>query len=258
MKLKGKVALVTGAGRGLGRASAIAMAHEGADLVIVSRTPAELEETARVIMDGGGTVVILEADVGRSAEVRQMVDTAVETFGSIDILMNNAAIIGPLKHLYEVEEGEWDRAFAINLKAAFLLSKEVIPHMIRQGSGKIINVTTGMGEIVMPPFGTYSVTKAGLIHLTRIMAEELKVYNIRVNGLDPAVMDTGMQEEIRGFGPAVLGEEVFERFLAMKERGELLSPDRVARLAVFLATTDRVTGENGTENHYRKFGYTGG
>jgi 3-oxoacyl-[acyl-carrier protein] reductase len=257
MKLKGKAALVTGAGRGLGRASAVAMAREGADLVIVSRTPAELEETAQIIMDLGGTVVTLEADVGQAADVRRAVETAVETFGSIDILMNNAAVVGPPKPLHEVEEQEWDRALAVNLRGAFLMSKAAVPHMIRQGSGKIINVTSGLGEMVMPPFGTYSVTKAGLIHLTRIMAEELKMFNIQVNGLDPSVMDTRMQENIRSFGPAVLGEDVFADFLAMKEREELLSPDRVARLAVFLATTVRVTGENGTECHYRKFGYEG-
>ena len=103
----------------------------------------------------------------------------------------------------------------------------------------------------------YSVAKAALIHMTRIMAEELKVHNIRVNGLDPAVMDTRMQEDIRSFGPAVLGEEIYGHFVAMRERGEMLSPERVARLAVFLATADNVTGENGTESHYRKFGYAG-
>ena len=158
---------------------------------------------------------MLEADVGRSAEARRVVGSVVETFGTIDILMNNAAIMGPPKPLYEVEEEEWDRAYAINLKAAFLLSKEAVPYMIRQRSGKIINVTSGLGEMVMPPFGIYSVTKAGLIHLSRIMAEELKVHNIQVNGLDPAVMDTKMQEDIRSFGPAVLGvlgvEEGVER-----------------------------------------------
>lgn len=257
MKLKGKVALVTGAGRGLGRASAIAMAREGADLMVVSRTPAELEETARAVMGLGGTVVTLEADVGRSADVRRAVENAVETFGGIDILMNNAAVIGPLKLLHEVGEKEWDRVHAINLKAPYLLSREVAPLMARRGGGKIINVTSGLGQLVMTLFGTYSVTKAGLIHLTRIMAEELKVHNIQVNGLDPAVMDTRMQEDIRSFGPAVLGEEVFADFMAMKERGELISPARVAQLAVFLATVDGVTGENGTENHYRRLGYGG-
>ncbi len=257
MKLKGKVALVTGSGRGLGRASAMALSREGADVVAVSRTPTDLEETAQAIMGGGGTVVTLVGDLGNSAVIKKVVETAVETFGGVDILVNNAAVLGPISPLHQVEEEEWDQAFAVNLKAAFLLSQAVVPTMVRKGGGKIINVTSGLGEMVLPPFGVYSVTKAGLIHLTRFMAEELKLHNIQVNGVDPAVMDTRMQEDIRSFGPALLGEEVCRHFIGMKERGDLLAPERVARLVVFLATASGLSGENGTESHYRAFGYKG-
>jgi 3-oxoacyl-[acyl-carrier protein] reductase len=173
--------------------------------------------------------------------------------------MNNAAIVGPLKSTFKIKEREWNQAMDINLKGVYLFSKAVIPHMIKQRRGKIINVISGLGEIVMPPFGAYSVAKAGLIHLTRFMAEELKDYDIQVNGLDPGIMDTRMQEEIRASGPEVLGMELYKQVLGWKKRGELKPPERVARLAVFLASgaSDSFTGENGTETYYRKWGYRG-
>src|SRR4030043_89219 len=199
MKLGGKVAIVTGAGGGLGRASAIAMARDGASLVILSRTPAELRETAERIKAIGRKVLFIRADVSKPEDIE----------------------------------------------------KVVIPHMIKQRKGKIINVISGLGERVMPPFGAYSVAKAGLIHLTRFMAEELKGYDIQVNGLDPGIMDTRMQEEIRASGPEVLGLELYEQILGWKERGELKPPEKVARLAVFLASaaSDSINGECGTETY---------
>jgi len=257
MELKEKVAIITGGGRGLGRASAIEMAKEGASLVILSRTLSELKETAKTIKDLGGGVLYVKADVSKPKDVEKVVDIAISQFKKIDILMNNAAIIGPVKPTFRVEKAEWDEVFNINLRGVFLFSKAVTPFMIKERRGKIINVVSGLGEIVMPPFGAYSVTKAGLIHFTRIMAEELKDYNIQVNGLDPGVMDTRMQEEIRDLGPEVLGDEIYLDFLNLKETGQLKLPEKVARLAVFLAseTSNSFTGENGTETYYRKFGY---
>jgi NAD(P)-dependent dehydrogenase (short-subunit alcohol dehydrogenase family) len=257
MILDGKVAIVTGAGRGLGGASAIAMTREGASLVILSRTPAELRETAGRIKDLGGRVLSLRADVSKPKEVETVVRQTLSRFKKIDILMNNAAIIGPLKPTFKIKEREWDQTLDINLKGIYLFSKAVIPHMIKQRRGKIINVISGLGEIVMPPFGPYSIAKAGLIHLTKFMAEELKDYDIQVNGLDPGIMDTGMQEEIRTAGPEVLGVELYKQVLGWKERGELKAPEKVARLAVFLASaaSDSFTGESGTETYYRKWGY---
>jgi NAD(P)-dependent dehydrogenase (short-subunit alcohol dehydrogenase family) len=257
MRLNGKVAILTGAGRGLGRASAIAMAKEGASLVILSRTPSELRETAERIKAQGREVLSIRADVSKPGDIKKVVRRALSRFGAIDLLMNNAAIIGPLKPTFKIKEKEWDHALDINLRGAYLFSKAVIPHMIKQKRGKIINVISGLGEIVMPPFGAYSVAKAGLIHLTRFMAEELGDYNIQVNGLDPGIMDTRMQEEIRASGPEVLGAELYKQVLGWKERGELKPPEKVARLAVFLASaaSDSFTGESGTETYYRKWGY---
>ena len=259
MKLKGKVALITGASRGLGRASAVEMAREGARLVILGRTAPDIEATSRMVAEVGGQVLSLQGDISRPKDVEEAVDKAQSHFGTIDILMNNAAVIGPVKPLHEVDEQDWDICIDINVKGSFLFSKAVIPHMIRRKRGKIINVTSGLGAMAMPRFGGYSIAKTGVIHLTRILAEELKPHNIQVNGLDPGVMDTKMQEDLRSLGPDVLGDAIYGEFSGYKEKGILKPPERVAKSAVFLASegSDSITGENGTESYYKRFGYKG-
>jgi 3-oxoacyl-[acyl-carrier protein] reductase len=256
MRLKGKTAIITGGGRGLGRASAAAMAREGASVVILSRTPAELRETQKAI---GGTALPVKADVSKPGDIGRAVKRALSAFGRIDILMNNAAIVGPVKPLHRVDKAEWDEVFGINLRGVYLFSRAVIPHMMKGRAGKIINVTSGLGEMVMPPFGAYSLTKGGVNHLTQIMAEELKEHDIQVNCLDPGVMDTRMQEEIRGLGPGVLGKETYKEFMDLKEQGYLDPPEKAAELAVFLASgeSDSITGMNGTEDYYVQLGYKG-
>jgi NAD(P)-dependent dehydrogenase (short-subunit alcohol dehydrogenase family) len=259
MKLEGNVAIITGAGRGLGRASAIEMAREGASLVILSRTTVEIETTSRMVEKVGAQVLSLKADISRATDIQKAVDKAHSHFGRIDILMNNAAVGGPVGPLHEIDEGDWTICMDINLKGYFLFSKAVIPHMMGQEKGKIINVTSGLGVMAMPLFGGYSIAKAGVIHLTRILAEELRDFNIQVNGLDPGVMDTKMQEELRNLGPEVLGNDIYAEFSGYKEKGILKPPERVAQLAVFLASeaSDSITGENGTASHYTGIGYEG-
>jgi NAD(P)-dependent dehydrogenase (short-subunit alcohol dehydrogenase family) len=257
MRLKGKTAVITGGGRGLGRASAIAMAREGAFVVILSRTGAELRETEKAI---GGNALPIKADVSKPGDIEKAVERALSASGRIDILMNNAAVIGPVKPLHVVDKAEWDEVFGINLRGVYLFSQAVIPRMMKGGAGKIINVTSGLGEMVMSPLGAYSITKGAVNHLTRIMAEELKGRNIQVNCLDPGVMDTRMQEEIRALGPEVLGRGIHKEFMDLKEQGYLDPPEKAAELAVFLASedSDSMTGKNGTEDYYAQLGYQGG
>jgi NAD(P)-dependent dehydrogenase (short-subunit alcohol dehydrogenase family) len=259
MELNGKVAIITGAGRGLGKAAAVAMSKAGADLVIVSRTARELEETAAYIIERGGKVVAMAGDLARQEDIERTVATAIETFNGIDILMNNAAVVTPLKPCHEMTLDEWRYALDVDLTAPMLMSRAVVPAMIRQGGGKIINVTSGLAEVVLSPFGAYSVSKAGLNHLTKLMAWELKRHNIQVNGLDPGLLDTRMQEQIRSAGEEALGSSVHKRFVEYRDKGMLEPPDRLAKLALFLASSasDGVTGVIGGPAEFVRFGYGG-
>ncbi len=183
MKLAGKVIIVTGACKGVGRAFALGMAREGASLVILSRAPAELNETARAIKYAGGRVLSFRADISKVDHVKEVVGRAANHYGKIDVLVNNAAVLGSVKPIAEIEEQEWDYVFSVNLRGFFLFSKAVVPYMIRQGGGKIINVVSGFGETGPPILGAYSIAKEGAIHLTRLLAEDLKPHNIKVKGL---------------------------------------------------------------------------
>jgi len=257
MLLKNKVALITGAGRGLGRAAAIAMAREGASVALLSRTQSELEETAALVEKAGGKALVLPGDVSDERAVRDAVGRTVAELGTIGILLNCAAIVGPAAPVHEVDPDDWNYTLAVNLGGLRQACQEAIPHMIREGGGRIINVTSGLAQIIMPLFGAYSVSKAGVDHLTRIMALELSGYEIQVNGLDPGVMDTRMQEEIREMGPEVLGKPLHSQFVSFKETGSLKAPEEVAELAVFLASDNSVgiTGEVGGTAEFSDFGY---
>ena len=257
MKLKDKVAVVTGSGRGLGRAAALAMAQEGAKVVVLSRTASEIAETEQLIQMEGREALSFVADIADCAEIERIVGETLAVFGRIDILMNNAAVIGPICRISEAPDEEWRRTMAVNLDAAFSFSRAVLPGMMKRRAGKIINVTSGLAEMVLPPFGAYSVSKAALNHFTRILADEVRQHNIQVFGLDPGIMDTRMQEQIRGMGPEVLGSEIYNEFVSFKEKGYLSPPEREAGLAVFLASASSkdLTGEIGTINHFTKLGY---
>jgi len=184
------------------------------------------------------------------------VAATVERFGGIDILLNNAAVVGPLRRMEDVAVVEWDAALSVNLRGAFLFAREVVPQMRRRGGGAIINVTSGLGSFVISPFGAYCIAKAGLNQLTRILALELEDAGIRVNGLDPGVMDTAMQEKIRAAGPQALGAETWQRFVDYKEKGILKPAEKAARLALFLASPPQsLTGEIGDAGYYASFGF---
>ncbi len=257
MRLKGKTALITGAGRGLGRACAVAMAREGASVAVLSRTRKELEETAKLVEREGARALVLEADVAHENAVRETVAEARSVLGPVTILVNCAGIVGPAAPLHELDPDEWDHTLAVNLSGPRLVSQEVVPHMIDSGGGRIVNVTSGLAEIVMPLFGAYGASKAALNHMTRTMAEELRSLDIQVNGLDPGVMDTRMQEEIRELGPEVLGKHIYEQFNSFKEGGHLSSPGDVAELALFLVSDSSVgiTGEIGGAAEFKDYGF---
>ena len=189
--LEGKVAMITGASQGLGRALALAYAKEGASLVINSRRGESIRPVAEEIGPLGAEVLALPADVSKSADVERMVGAAVERFGHIDVLVNNAGLLGPRVPIEEYPEDEWWRVIDANLTGPFLVSKAVIPHMPEGGS--IINVVSGVSVEGRAGWGAYSVSKFGVEGLTQILAAELKERGIRANAVDPGGMRTEMR-----------------------------------------------------------------
>jgi NAD(P)-dependent dehydrogenase (short-subunit alcohol dehydrogenase family) len=257
MKLKGKMAVITGGGRGLGRAVALAMCREGARVTIMSRSLDELELTARKITEQGGKCLVFQGDVSDPNSVAGMVKQTMERFSRVDILVNNAAIIGPTRFLEDADLEAWKKAIDINLNGAFFCARAIVPFMARHGGGKIISISSGLGRMSFPRFCAYSVSKAGIIQLTRSLSKELKELNIQVNAIDPGVMDTGMQEQIRSLGPSVLGKSIYDHFVEYKEKGHLRDPGEVASLAVFLASdeSNHLSGLNGTLSDYADLGW---
>jgi NAD(P)-dependent dehydrogenase (short-subunit alcohol dehydrogenase family) len=189
--LEGKVALVTGASQGLGRALALAYAKEGASLVLNSRSEGSIRPVAEEAENLGAEVLAVAADVAEGADVERMVRAAVERFGRVDVLVNNAGLLGPRVAIEEYPEDEWRRVIDANLTGPYLVSKAAIPRMGEGGS--IINVVSGVSVEGRAEWGAYSVSKFGVEGLTQILAAELGGRGIRVNAVDPGGMRTDMR-----------------------------------------------------------------
>jgi NAD(P)-dependent dehydrogenase (short-subunit alcohol dehydrogenase family) len=190
--LAGKVAVITGGGRGIGRAVALAYAREGARLALCSRTKTELSSAAAELGRLGVEVLALPADVSQPDQVAAFVDNAVAKFGRLDVLVNNAGVAHPEASLLELSLREWDRVLAINLRGVYLVARAVIPHMVRQKGGSVINVSSWLGRDALTGWGAYGVSKWGLEGLTRYLALELKSLRVRVNSVSPGYVATKM------------------------------------------------------------------
>ncbi len=226
--LKGKVAVVTGAGRGIGKAIAIALAEAGADVVLAARTAAQLEKTAEEIRSKGCQGLPVPTDVTRREAVDRLMSTAVDQLGSIHILVNNAAIMAPAS-LMEQTEDDWDKVMAVNLKAYFLCTQAAGRYMIEQKYGKIINMASTGGVIAGPKNASYHSSKAAIIHFTRAVAIEWIKYNINVNAVGPGVVDTELVDQFiqKGSRELMLKGVPIKRFA---------DPTEIANLVVFLAS----------------------
>lgn len=216
MKLKGKIAIVTGAGRGIGRDTALEIAAEGATVVAVARTKANLDETVTIIKERGAKAVSLSRDLTDIAQVQSMVDEVVAQFGRIDILVNNAGgypseiydTVGQQAiKIWEWTEAQWDQIIKTNLKIPFLCINKVVPVMIKQKSGDIVSVSSRMGRIASQ-MGGYAVAKSGIVTLTKTTAIQTKEYGIRANAVAPGIVDTPGQRTYNhnvGQDDAVMG-----------------------------------------------------
>jgi NAD(P)-dependent dehydrogenase (short-subunit alcohol dehydrogenase family) len=189
--LRGKVVVITGASRGLGRALVLACAKEGANLVVNSRNEDSLRPVAEEAEEAGAEVLAIPADVSVETDVENLADGTIQRFGRVDVLVNNAGLLGPRVPIEEYPEDEWRRVLDANLTAPFLLSRALIPHMSEGGS--IINVTSGVSIEGRAEWGAYSVSKFGVEGLTQILAAELEDRGIRVNSVDPGGMRTEMR-----------------------------------------------------------------
>lgn len=198
MKLQGKIAVITGAGKGIGREAALAAAAEGAVVVAVARTRTDLDETAAMIRDAGGTAVSLSHDLTIGSEVEAMVDEVKARYGRIDILVNNAGgypseIYKNNEHqairLWEWSEEQWDQIIKTNVRIPFLCMKHVLPVMIEQRCGKVVSVSSRMGRIASQ-MGAYAVAKGAIITMTKTAAIQTKEYGIQVNAVAPGIVDT--------------------------------------------------------------------
>ncbi len=229
--LEGKVALVTGAAQGLGRESARIFAREGARVVVVDIKRESGEETAKQIREAGGEATFVAADVSIAADVQAMVQTAVDTYGSLDCALNNAVIDVGHNFLAEIPDEDWHRSMAVNLTGIFLCMKYEIKAMLEQGSGAIVNVGSGPGNLGARGIACYIAAKNGLYGLTKTAALEYGPLGIRVNALGPGVMWTPLLREAEKKSPQHL--EIMKKMVPIKRLAE---PEEVAEAAVWMCS----------------------
>ena len=195
MRLEDKVAIITGAGSGIGRATAILFSKEGAKVVVADLSEEGGKETVKEIKNQGGEAIFVKTDVSKKEDVERMKNECLEKFGKIDILVNNAGIL-KFSALHETPEEDWDKIIDVNLKSVFLCSKAVIPEMLKQGKGKIINVASIAGFVGFDKIGPYCASKGGMIALTKEMALEYAPKKINVNCVAPGVIKTAMTKDM--------------------------------------------------------------
>src|SRR5260370_15862847 len=233
MKLANKIALITGAGSGMGRAASLLFAKEGARIACADIDEKGAQETARMIEADGGEVFAVKSDVSKSADAEAMVAATLEKLGALNVLYNNAGIEGVSDFLALMKEEDFDRVIAINLRGVFLGMKYSLPHMVKNGGGSIINTASIAGLVGLKNAAAYCAAKAGVIALTRVAALEYGRYNIRVNAICPGAIDTPMVSRIQGGG--TMSERAISRISTL---GRIGKPEEIAKMALFLASDD--------------------
>ncbi len=241
-RLRGKVTIVTGAGTGIGQAIAILFAREGAKVVICGRTPTTLDDTLSTIRQNGGEAIAIRCDVTSEEEVRELIRKPVETYGRLDVLVNNAGIGCVPKTIIDMTKADYDRIITGDLTSVFLCCKHAIPEMLRQGGGAIINVSSISGLVGqrLRMGGAYNAAKGGVELLTKSLALDFARNNVRVNSVCPAWIGTKMTQEFID----ELSSEEREAVIGLHPLGRIGTPGDVAHAALFLASEESawVTG----------------
>src|SRR5215831_2754240 len=236
MDFTGKVALITGGGNGIGRAAAAAFAKHGAKVVVVDRDSAAAEATAGIVRQGGGEAHAVTADVTKSADVQAYVKATLDKFGRIDCFFNNAGIEGRVAHTADYDEAVFDAVLGVNVKGVFLGLRHVLPHMIRQGKGAVVNTASVAGLVATPGMSAYVASKHAVIGLTKTAAGEVAHQGIRVNAVCPGPVDTRMihalEEQISPGDPAAVGA----RYQAAIPSRRYTTVDEIANMVLFLCS----------------------
>jgi NAD(P)-dependent dehydrogenase (short-subunit alcohol dehydrogenase family) len=253
MRLKDKVAIVTGGGQGIGKAIALAFAAEGASVALAARNLPNLEKTVAEIISKGGSAKAIQTDVTKEAEVERMVIEAVKTFGRIDILVNNSGIGGPTCPVVDLKLEDWMEVLNVDLTGSMLCCKHVLKHMIPQKKGAIINIAaeggrTGDGRSGYPMRSPYCCAKMGVIGLTETLSVEAGPYNIRVNAISPAAVKGERIINVLKGRAAVAGvpyEDLMTKIVQNYSLGRMAEESEVAAVAVFLASDESsaITGQ---------------
>jgi NAD(P)-dependent dehydrogenase (short-subunit alcohol dehydrogenase family) len=246
--LLGKVALVTGGGRGIGKAIALELARSGADVAVAGPTIATLKATASEIMRHGRRALAIPVDVSREDLVLLMNDQVKTGLGAVDILVNNAAIIGPTAPVEEITLNDWEDVLAVNLTGAFLCCRAVLPGMIERRRGKIVNIASMAGKMAYALRSPYAVSKWGLIGLTLTLAAEAGAHEIQVNAICPGPVEGPRMEQVIADRAAELGrdpESVKKEFVARAALRRMAQADDVAKMVAFLVSpeADNITGQ---------------
>jgi 3-oxoacyl-[acyl-carrier protein] reductase len=221
-ELRDKAAIITGGGRGVGRATALALAREGARIAVAARTASEIEAVAREVSAAGGTAVAIRSDLAVEDDIKRLVQEAEAALGPTDILVNNAGIL-KLAPIAQTSAELWDEMLSVNLRAVFLACREVLPGMKERRSGRIVNVGSMAGRRGYVEQGAYCATKHGLIGLSKVLALETQAYGIRVHVIAPGGVLTGLSKELRDSRGGV-------------NESEWMTPEEVARTILYLCT----------------------
>lgn len=234
----GRVALVTGGGRGIGAATARLLAARGAAVAVAARSGEEIASVARGISAGGGTALPLVADVADEGSVASVFDRVRAELGPVAILVNNAGTPGVPLPVAATEPDAWRRVFEVNVTGAFLCAREALRGMAGENWGRIVNVSSAAARHPMAGMAAYAASKAALDQLTRVLALEGEPYNIAVTGVYPGVVDTRMQEESRNFAPDLVGKQLHRMFRNYRDFGMLRPPEEPAELISYLCTPE--------------------
>ena len=240
MKLKGRVAIITGASQGLGVAIATEFVKQGTGVVICARDENKLlqvkKELEEVAVDGQ-KIFAMVVDVSNESEVKKIIDFSLTEFKRIDILVNNAGIYGPKGPIEQINSVDWVRAIEINLYGVFYCCKHIIPHMKNNNYGKIINLSGGGATAPLPFISAYAASKAGIVRFTETLAKECDDFKIDINAIAPGALNTRLLDEVLATGPKLVGDAFYKKALEQKKKGGV-SLEFGAKLCVFLASAE--------------------